>query len=86
MKYEKLYPSQIFFTLCFNCSPWKKMMKTHLFTRSSDEGSYNLVSISACLKNTFPRQARHNNRSKLTILSLGITPATNLKTEIEKQN
>lgn len=42
------------------------------------DGSSNGVSISACLKNTFPRQARHNIRSNAGILSRSMTPATNL--------
>ena len=53
-------------------------MNTHLFVFSFVPGSSKASSISACLKNTLPLQARHNNLSKLMILSRVITPATNL--------
>lgn len=43
------------------------------------EGSSSGVSISACLRNTFPLQARQSIRSKAGIRSLRITPATNLE-------
>lgn len=72
------YPSQIFFTLLLSWSPWKKMIKTHLLTRSPVLGSSRGVSISACLKNTLPRQARHKRRSKEGTRSREITPVTNL--------
>lgn len=49
-----------------------------LFISLTVEGSSNGVSISACLKNTFPLQALHNIRSKAGSLSLRITPATKL--------
>ena len=47
-------------------------------------GSSRGVSISACLRKTLPRQARHSIRSKAGMRSLRITPATNLN--IHKNN
>ena len=41
-------------------------------------GSSRGVSISACFRNTLPRQTRHNILSNAGILSRSITPATNL--------
>ena len=77
------YPSQIFFTLLLSWSPWKKMMKTHLLTWSPVLGSSSGVSISACLKNTLPRQARHRRRSNEGTRSRAITPVTNLQVHSE---
>ena len=42
------------------------------------DGSSNGISISACLKNTFPRQALQSIRSKAGIFSRRITPAKKL--------
>ena len=72
------HPSQIFFTLLLSWSPWKNIIKTHLLTWSPVLGSSRGVSISACLKKTFPRQARHRRRSKEGTRSLAITPVTKL--------
>ena len=43
------------------------------------EGSSSGSSISACLRNTLPRHARHSTRSNVGIRSRAITPVTNLK-------
>lgn len=109
------HPSQIFFTLFFSWSPWKKMMNTDLWTWSpcwketvlentstlvwvhhliciffvfsmtlpiscilTVVGSSKGSSISAFLKKTLPRHTLHNILSNVGILSLLITPATNL--------
>ena len=48
--------------------------------RTVDGSSINSV-ISACFKKTFPRQTRHNIRSKATIRSRGITPVIKLNDE-----
>lgn len=53
-------------------------MYMHIKLYLTVDGSSKGVSISACLKKTFPRQARHNIRSNAGILSRSITPATNL--------
>ena len=53
-------------------------MNTHLLTWSPVLGSSSGVSISACLKNTLPRQARHRRRSNEGTRSRAITPVTNL--------
>ena len=76
--YLKLYPSQIFFTLLFNWSPWKKMIKTAFWTSSPVIVSLKGSVISACRKNTLPLQARQRRRSKAGRRSRWITPATNL--------
>lgn len=75
---KSFYPSQTFLTRAFNCSPWKKMMKTDLNTLSPEAGSSSQSSISAWRKNTFPRQIRHNIRSKSGRRSRKMTPETNL--------
>ena len=43
------------------------------------EGSSSGSSISACLRNTLPRHARHSTRSNVGIRSRAITPVTNLR-------
>ena len=42
--------------------------------------------MSACLKNTLPRHTRHSMTSKEGILSLKMTPATNLMIEKKRLN
>lgn len=105
--WQDTHPSQIFFTLFFSWSPWKKMMNTDLWTWSpcwketvldftscclyllssitppelcllTVVGSSRGSSISAFRKKTFPRHTLHSILSNVGILSLLITPATNL--------
>ena len=56
--------------------PWKKITKTDLKTWSPAWGSSRGSSISACLRKTFPLQARHSIFSKAGRRSLRMTPAT----------
>ena len=59
--------------------PWRRTIKVKVYKLFTVTGSSRGESISACFKNTFPRHALHNIRSKAGMRSRSMTPATNLQ-------